>query len=84
MTDQLDTTTSNRPVRQKRDIPLVGNDDDVVLPFLDWCALAGLPESTAREMRARGQGPRVVHLTGKKLGVTMAEHRRWIKSRMED
>ena len=79
MTDQLDIA-----IRQKRGIPLVGNDEDVVLPFLEWCALAGLPEATARQMRARGQGPRCVHLTDKKLGVTMAEHRRWIKSRMED
>jgi hypothetical protein len=79
LTDQLDIA-----IRQKRGIPLVGNDEDVVLPFLEWCALAGLPEATARQMRARGQGPRCVHLTDKKLGVTMAEHRRWIKSRMED
>jgi hypothetical protein len=79
LTDQLDIA-----IRQKRGIQLVGNDEDVVLPFLEWCALAGLPEATARQMRARGQGPRCVHLTDKKLGVTMAEHRRWIKSRMED
>jgi hypothetical protein len=79
LTDQLDIA-----IRQKRGIPLVGNDEDVVLSFLEWCALAGLPEATARQMRARGQGPRCVHLTDKKLGVTMAEHRRWIKSRMED
>jgi hypothetical protein len=58
-------------------------DGDVILPFLEWCALAGLPESTAREMRARGQGPRCVKYTGKKLGVTLAEHRRWTKSKME-
>jgi hypothetical protein len=45
MTDQLDIA-----IRQKRYIPLVGNDDDVVLPFLEWCALAGLPEATARQM----------------------------------
>jgi hypothetical protein len=78
MTDQLDIA-----IRQKRGIPMVGNDDDVVLSFLEWCALAGLPESTARELRARGQGPRCVHLTDKKLGVTIAEHRRWIAKRME-
>jgi hypothetical protein len=58
-------------------------DGDVILPFLEWCALAGLPESTAREMRARGEGPRCVKYTTKKLGVTLAEHRRWTKSRME-
>jgi hypothetical protein len=58
-------------------------DGDVILPFLEWCALAGLPESTAREMRARGEGPRCIKYTKKKLGVTLAEHRRWTKARME-
>ena len=60
-----------------------GNGGDIILPFLEWCALAGLPETTAREMRMRGDGPRCVKLTGKKLGVTLAEHRRWTKARME-
>jgi hypothetical protein len=78
MTDQLDVA-----IRQQRSIPMVGNDDDVVLTYREWYTLAGLPESTAREMRARGEGPRCVKLTGKKLGVTMAEHRRWVRSRME-
>ena len=66
-----------------RPVPLVGDDGDVILTFQQWCNLAGLPESTARELRSRGQGPRCVNLTGKKLGVTLAEHRRWMKARME-
>jgi hypothetical protein len=66
-----------------RPVPLVGDDGDVILPFLEWCELAGLPESTARELRARGQGPRCVRITDKKLGVTLAEHRRWMKARLE-
>lgn len=66
-------------------LPLVSQDGegDVVLPFMEWIALAGLSEATARDMRAKGLGPRCVKLTDKKLGVTLAEHRRWIKSRME-
>jgi hypothetical protein len=55
----------------------------MVLSFLDWAALAGISERTARELRAQGKGPRCVMLTDKKLGVTVAEHRRWIKARME-
>jgi hypothetical protein len=57
---------------------------DVVLPFMEWMALAGLSETAARVLRARGEGPRVVRLTSKKLGVTLAEHRRWVRSRMEE
>jgi hypothetical protein len=67
----------------RRPIPFVGDDGDVILTFQEWCDMAGLPESTARELRARGQGPRCVNLTGKKLGITLADHRRWMKVRME-
>jgi hypothetical protein len=66
-----------------RPVPLVGDDGDVILPFLEWCELAGLPESTARELRARGEGPVCIRLTDKKLGVTLAEHRRWMRARTE-
>jgi hypothetical protein len=68
---------------RRRPVPLVGDDGDVVLSFLEWARMAGLSERTAQEMRARGEGPRCIKLTDKKLGVTLAEHRRWIKSRME-
>jgi hypothetical protein len=88
MVGQLNTlNVEERDRRQKtrdqRSIPIVGDDGDVVLPFLEWCELAGLPESPAREMRARGQGPRCVLLGERKLGVTLAEHRRWVKARTE-
>jgi hypothetical protein len=58
-------------------------EGDVILSFSEWCCLAGIPRSTAREMRARGQGPRFMRLNGKRLGITVAEHRRWMASRME-
>jgi hypothetical protein len=63
----------------------IGEDQggDIILSFLEWCALAGLPETTAREMRARGEGPRCVKFGSKKLGVSLSEHRRWMKSRLE-
>src|SRR5262249_58698318 len=57
-------------------IPLLGDDGDMVLPFLEWAALAGISERTARDLRARGKGPRCVMLTDKKLGVSLAEYRR--------
>ena len=77
MTDQIDIATRRRP------IPLLGDDGDMVLPFLEWAALAGISERTARDLRARGKGPRCVMLTDKKLGVSLAEHRRWVKARTE-
>ena len=49
----------------------------------EWCRLASIGESTGRKIKAAGKGPRFVRLTEKKLGVTLREHRRWMKARME-
>jgi hypothetical protein len=68
---------------RRRPVPLVGDDGDVVLSLLEWANMAGISERTAQDLRARGEGPRFIKLTDKKLGVTLAEHRRWLKSRME-
>ena len=61
----------------------VGDDGDVVLTFGEWCRLASIGESTGRKLKALGKGPRFVRLTEKKLGVTLREHRRWMKARTE-
>jgi hypothetical protein len=82
MSEQL-TMERPRYWRETRSIKQYGNDDDMVIPFLDWVMLAGLTETTARELRAQGKGPRCVKITDKKLGVKLGEHRRWIKARME-
>ena len=66
-----------------RPIPMIGDDADVILPFLDWARLAGISGRQAKRLRAIGEGPRCVRLGERKLGVTMAEHRRWTKARME-
>jgi hypothetical protein len=70
-------------IQRQRAIPTVGDDGDVVLTFGEWCRLAGLGESTGRKLKAAGKGPRFVRLTDKKLGVTLREHRRWVKARTE-
>jgi hypothetical protein len=84
MSEQLTIERKPKPRwRDDRKIPQFGNDDDKVMPFLEWVMLADLTESTARELRAQGKGPRCVKITDKKLGVTLGEHRRWLKARME-
>jgi hypothetical protein len=70
-------------IHQQRVIPSVGDDGDAVLTFGEWCRLASIGESTGRKIKAAGKGPRFVRLTEKKLGVTLREHRRWMKARME-
>jgi hypothetical protein len=73
--------TNIETIRPRR-IPATVNED-LILSFSEWAELAGLSLRAARELRARGQGPRCIKITDKKLGVTLAEHRRWTKARME-
>jgi hypothetical protein len=54
--------------RLRRPAPEVWEDPDAVLPFYTWAEKAGT---------------RCVRLGERTLGVTLAEHRRWIKARTE-
>jgi hypothetical protein len=70
-------------IRQQRAIPMVGDDGDVILPFYEWARLAGISERHAKRLRQNGEAPRCVLIGERKLGVTLAEHRRWTKARLE-
>ncbi len=58
------------------------DDDDQVLTWFEWLKLNTLSEDTGRRLRASGQGPRFVRLSDRRIGVTRAENRRWLRSRM--
>jgi hypothetical protein len=66
-----------------RPVPQIGDDSDVIMSFYDWARLAGISERQAKRLRQNGQAPRCVLIGERKLGVTLAEHRRWTKARME-
>lgn len=57
-------------------------DDDRVLTFTDWCQLNSFSLSTGQRLIASGQGPVFVQLSARRKGVTVAENRRWQKSRV--
>jgi hypothetical protein len=83
MTDQAETQLAgighNCPPEPICDF----ENPDAIMTFGTWARLAGISTRQAKRLRQIGQGPRCVRLGSRKLGVTVAEHRRWTKSRLE-
>ena len=61
---------------------LTGIESDRVLSFDDWCKLNGFSRSTGQRLIASGKGPAFIRLSVRRVGVTVAENRRWQASRM--
>jgi predicted DNA-binding transcriptional regulator AlpA len=59
----------------------VGGDRDRVLSLTEWAKLAGISPRTARDVIARGDGPKVVQLSHKRLGIPVCDHREWLAAR---
>ncbi|WP_441268026.1 helix-turn-helix transcriptional regulator [Bradyrhizobium sp. 215_C5_N1_1] len=61
----------------------LGNDieGDRVLSFAEWHELNGFSRATAQRLMASGKGPRFIKLSERRIGVTVAENRRWQASR---
>jgi predicted DNA-binding transcriptional regulator AlpA len=57
-------------------------DDDRVLSFKQWCEINGFSRSTGQRIISAGNGPRFIQLSEKRIGVTVAENRRWQASRV--
>jgi hypothetical protein len=56
--------------------------DTQVMRFREWCRLAGFSERTGRRVIASGNGPAIVQLTDKLIGVTIAADRAWKAARV--
>jgi predicted DNA-binding transcriptional regulator AlpA len=56
--------------------------DNRVLSFKQWCELNGISRSTGQRLISAGKGPRLIQLSEKRIGVTVAENRRWQASRV--
>jgi predicted DNA-binding transcriptional regulator AlpA len=57
-------------------------DDDRVMSFEEWCLLNGFSRSTGQRLIAGGKGPAFIRLSVRRVGVTVAENRRWQLSRV--
>jgi hypothetical protein len=52
-------------------------DDRRVMTFAEWIELNALSRDTARRLFKSGQGPRVLQLSSRRIGITVAANREW-------
>src|SRR5262245_821033 len=64
------------------DAPLSMLLDQQVMRFREWCRLNQFSPRTGRRILASGEGPAVVQLTDKIIGITVAADRAWKASRV--
>jgi hypothetical protein len=55
--------------------------DDRVLTFGAWCELNAISADTGRRIIRSGNGPRVVQLHKRRIGITVAANREWQQAR---
>jgi hypothetical protein len=56
-------------------------EDDRVLTFAEWCSLNKIGQRTGRRIIKSGKGPRVLQLSERRIGIRVADNRRWQASR---
>jgi predicted DNA-binding transcriptional regulator AlpA len=56
-------------------------DDDRVLSFKEWCLLLGVSQPTGRRILNSGDGPVVRWISKNRIGIKLADHRRWLNTR---
>jgi hypothetical protein len=56
-------------------------DDNRVLSFAVWCELAGFSKATGRRVLASGEGPVVIRLSTRRIGIRVRDHNRWLDRR---
>jgi predicted DNA-binding transcriptional regulator AlpA len=59
-------------------------EDDRVLSFKQWCEMLGISRSTGQRIIAAGQGPRLVQLSAKRIGIRVSDNRAWQLSRLRE
>jgi hypothetical protein len=58
------------------------SDDDRVMSFLDWCKINSISTATGRRIISSGQGPRVLELSARRIGIRHGDNRRWQNERV--
>jgi len=58
------------------------SDDDRVLRFADWCRLNSFSIATGRRIVQSGQGPPIIELSARRLGIRVGDNRAWQKTRV--
>jgi hypothetical protein len=56
-------------------------NDDKILSFADWCRLNSFSIATGRRIVQSGNGPRIIELSARRLGIRVADNRAWQQAR---
>jgi predicted DNA-binding transcriptional regulator AlpA len=56
--------------------------DDRILSFRQWCESLGISTSTGRRLIAAGEGPPVLQLSARRLGIRMSDALAWQETRV--
>jgi predicted DNA-binding transcriptional regulator AlpA len=63
------------------DASLSALHDDQILSFREWCQINGISERNGRRIVKAPDGPEVVRLSPRRIGITIAANRRWQEQR---
>jgi predicted DNA-binding transcriptional regulator AlpA len=55
---------------------------DYVLTFAEWCEINAISQPTGRRILASGNGPPVLQLSLRRLGIRMSDNLAWQQSRV--
>src|SRR5262249_5014236 len=68
--------------QQRTPLPWLRGSDASVLSFREWCQLNGIGERTGRRILKSGNGPAVVQLSERRIGIRLGDNRTWQASRV--
>jgi len=63
------------------DAPLMSLTDDQILSFVEWCRLNRISERTGRRILDGPDGPLIVRLSPRRIGIRVAANREWQQAR---
>ena len=75
------TKTAMRKRVLALDAPLMSLTDDQILSFVEWCRLNRISERTGRPILDGPDGPLIVRLSPRRIGIRVAANREWQQAR---
>jgi len=79
---QREQSPSQAGQRARSVVPRTAGARDYVLTFAEWCELNSFSEPTGKRIIARGEGPPVLQLSLRRLGIRMSDNLAWQESRV--
>ena len=58
-------------------------DDDIVDSFHSWCEAKNISPATGKRILKSGEGPAIVRLSARRIGIRRRDDRAWLKARTE-